>query len=382
MKILTIVGARPQFVKAAVVSRVIREHNANNFEGSSILEVIIHTGQHYDENMSGIFFDELDIPKPDFNLGVGSGSHGAQTGEMLTGIEKILLSEKPDSVLVYGDTNSTLAGALAASKLHIPIAHVEAGLRSFNREMPEEINRVLTDHISSWLFCPTATAVINLSNEGIKGAKKVFNSGDVMFDAALFYSQKALQKSNPVFKKNLPSEYILATIHRPASTDDIVKLTSLLETLEESGRRFFPVFWPIHPRTRNIIENDATLSKRFLSGNNKFIFLSEPLGYLDMVLAEKNSRLILTDSGGVQKEAYFHEKPCITMRTETEWVELVEAGWNFVAGLEKESILNLLEKVLNDSWIQKPHPSLYGNGKAGHEIIKILLGNDKREQNI
>ncbi|MBF0405901.1 MAG: UDP-N-acetylglucosamine 2-epimerase (non-hydrolyzing) [Candidatus Riflebacteria bacterium] len=373
MKILTVVGARPQFVKAAVVSRAIKNHNSSNAISSSkyhVDEKILHTGQHYDENMSDVFFEELAIPKPDYNLAIGSGTHGLQTGQMLIEIEKVLTREEFDLLLVYGDTNSTLAAALAASKLNIPIAHVEAGLRSFNRQMPEEINRVLTDHLSKWLFCPTGSAVKNLINEGIN-TPNVINVGDVMYDAALFYSKMSLTRRSELTDR-LPEKFILATVHRPASTDDPKILLSLLEILEEAGKKYFPVFFPLHPRTKNLMKSNNDYFGRF-NESNKYVIFSEPLGYLDMIFAEKKSELIMTDSGGVQKEAYFHSKPCITMRSETEWVELVEAGWNYVTGISRDSIMNVLQKISNKDWQAAPRPSLFGNSDAGEMIIKNLI---------
>lgn len=307
MKILTIVGARPQFIKAAVVSRAIKEIAAT---AAGICELIAHTGQHYDQNMSDVFFTEMQIPKPDFNLEVGSGSHAQQTGAMLIKLEEIMNSERPDLVMVYGDTNSTLAGALAAAKLHIPVAHVEAGLRSFNRKMPEEINRILTDQIAELLLCPTDEAVNNLRNEGIPGPKlktRVLKTGDVMNDAALFYSRLA---DNTWLNKHslTPKKYILATIHRAESTDTPERLQKLLQTLDQISRKHMPVIWPMHPRTSNMIKNNAELSQTLDKAS--FVAIA-PIGYLDMVCAEKNARLIVTDSGGVQKEAFFHRVPCL-----------------------------------------------------------------------
>ncbi len=370
MKILTIVGARPQFIKAAVVSRAIK--NCMQATGSTIQELIVHTGQHYDQNMSDIFFDEMQIPKPHFQLAVGSGSHAQQTGQMLIRLEEAMLNEKPDMVLIYGDTNSTLAGAMAAAKLHIPIAHVEAGLRSFNHKMPEEINRILADRVSSLLLCPTDEAVKNLATEGIPCPRlgtKVIKTGDVMNDAALFYGKLA---TNAWLKKHSlnPQKYILATIHRAESTDAPEKLQKLLVTLDLISRKHHPVVWPMHPRTSNMIRNNPELNKTLEQAS--FIAI-DPIGYLDMVCAEKNARLIVTDSGGVQKEAFFHKIPCVTMRTETEWVELVEAGWNKIAGLEPENIISAVETMLALDTKKLPYPDLYGSGKAGENIVKELI---------
>lgn len=334
LSIATIIGARPQFIKAAMVSRGIVEHNRQSgFE--MIKETIIHTGQHYDENMSEIFFRELNIPEPAVNLGIGSGRQGKQTGAMLAAIEKVLVNERPDRVLVYGDTNSTLAGALAAAKLHIPVAHVEAGLRSFNRRMPEEINRVLTDHVSDLLFCPTATAVSNLAGEGI--SKGVYHVGDVMYDAALVFGDIAEKRSTILQQHNLsPGQYALATVHRAENTDDDVRLAGIMEGLAGIGRTQCPVILPLHPRTRQALNRIGYAIPE--KAGHRDILIIEPVSFLDMVMLEKNAKLILTDSGGVQKEAYFHGVPCVTLRDETEWVETVEAGWNQLAGADAKKI--------------------------------------------
>lgn len=348
MKIVTIIGARPQFIKAAAVSKKIREKNQ---------EIIVHTGQHYDDNMSKIFFEELHIPFPDYNLNVGSGNHGAQTGRMLEKIEEILLKEKPDCVLVYGDTNSTIAGALAASKLLIPVAHVEAGLRSFNIAMPEEQNRILTDHISKYLFTPTETAVKNLNNEGV--GKNVFNVGDVMFDAILHFKKVAEQKSSILEKLELEKkEYILATIHRAENTNDISRLKNIIEALNESKEK---IILPLHPRTKKYIE-EYNLS---FSDNIKII---EPIGYLDMVMLEANSKKIVSDSGGVQKEAFFLDVPCVTLRDETEWIETVENGWNVIVGADKDKI----KKAVLEFKPNKIKINSFGNGNAAEKIIQII----------
>lgn len=318
MKIVTVIGARPQFIKAAAVSNKLRQNNE---------EILIHTGQHYDNNMSDIFFEELGIPKPNYNLSIGSGNHGFQTGKMLMDLEELYLKEKPDLILVYGDTNSTLAGALAASKLLIPIAHIEAGLRSFNMNMPEEQNRVLTDHISKYLFAPTDTAISNLKNENI--TSNVYNTGDVMFDAIKLFKEKALKTSSILTENDItPNDYILSTIHRAENTNDINRLKNIISALNESEKN---IVLPLHPRTLKFIKDYG------LNINNN-IKIIEPVGYLDMINLESNSQKIVTDSGGVQKEAYFMEKPCITMRDETEWVETVENGWNVIVGSDKEKI--------------------------------------------
>jgi UDP-GlcNAc3NAcA epimerase len=350
--IVTIVGARPQFIKAAVVSRVIRETDDIN-------EIIVHTGQHYDENMSDIFFDELDIPKPDYNLAIGSGSHGMNTGRMIEAIETVLETVKPSLIMVYGDTNTTLAGAIAASKMHIPIAHVEAGLRSFNRRMPEEINRVLTDHVSSLLFTPSETAVQNLAVEGIKG-DKVINVGDVMFDAAIYYASLSEKRSTILEKLNLQTgEYFLLTMHRQENTDIQARLLGIFEGLKDS---ICPIVWPIHPRT-------AKMLKSFDIHVPEVIRMIEPVGYLDMVMLEKRSKLIITDSGGVQKEAYYHSIPSITLRDETEWVELVSLGATKVVGANPELIHAASIEMVNKCLTGDP---VYGTGVAGNNITSSL----------
>ncbi len=358
MKIITIIGARPQFIKAAVVSRAMR------LRSDEIRELIVHTGQHFDSNMSGIFFEELDIPKPDFQLGVGGGSHGQNTGRMLEKIEEVVLQEKPDYVLVYGDTDSTLAGTLAAVKLHIPVAHVEAGLRSFNRKMPEEINRILTDHASDVLFTPTSTAVKNLSNEGIESSK-IKQVGDVMYDAALYYGTKTDQNNSLLKDLRIESKkYALLTLHRAENVDDEERMSSILKGLDNYKN---PIIWPLHPRTKKMLE-----SFRIVIPEN--IKIVEPIGYLDMILLEKNAALIATDSGGVQKEAYFHKVPCITMRDQTEWVELVEQGANIITGANTNAISTALEKASNVDPAIFDAP-LYGNGTTGLEIVDTLIKN-------
>lgn len=351
MKILTVVGARPQFIKAAAVSNIIR---------SKFNEVLVHTGQHYDENMSKIFFEQLNIPKPDYNLGIGSGSHGKQTGLMLIKLEEIYLKEKPDLVLVYGDTNSTLAGALAASKLLIPVAHVEAGLRSFDMNMPEEQNRILTDHIASILFPPTNTAVVNLRKEGI--IKNVYNVGDVMFDAIIDFKKLAEEKSSIIHELDLNNrKYILATIHRAENTNNIQRLKNIISALNDCDRQ---IVLPLHPRTKKYVANYGLK----FEDNIKLI---EPVGYLDMINLEMYSEKIVTDSGGVQKEAFFMKKPCITIRNETEWVETVKNGWNIITGTDKLNILNAIKNFIPKT----PQKDIFGDGKAGEKILKVLNDN-------
>ena len=348
MKIITIVGARPQFIKAAAVSNIIRKEHK---------EILIHTGQHYDENMSSVFFEELGIPKPDYNLGVGSGGHGEQTGSMLMALEKIYLDEKPDLVLVYGDTNSTLAGALCASKLLIPVAHVEAGLRSFNKSMPEEQNRILTDHISKFLFVPTNSAIQNLKNEGI--SEGVINVGDVMYDAVLNFKKMAEQKSSILSEIGIKKEeYILTTIHRAENTNNIDRLKNIIEALNCCKEI---VILPLHPRTKKYIEDYGLV----FNNNIKVI---EPIGYLDMINLEMNAKKIVTDSGGVQKEAFFMKKPCITMRNETEWVETVLNGWNLIVGTDKDKIKDAIMNFVP----KRPQENIFGNGDAALKILSEI----------
>jgi UDP-GlcNAc3NAcA epimerase len=348
VKIVSIVGARPQFIKAAPVSRILRRQYA---------EVLVHTGQHYDYNMSALFFEELDIPEPDYNLGIGSGPHGQQTGRMLEAIEQVLLHERPDWVLVFGDTNSTLAGALAAVKLHIPVAHVEAGLRSFNRRMPEEHNRVLADHMADLLLCPTQTAVDNLAREGI--TRGVHNVGDVMYDAVLHNIGIAEKRSNVLERLELqPKGYLLATVHRAENTDNRARLAGIVEAF---GLLAEPIVFPAHPRTR------AALAAFGLSLAPN-VQVIEPVSYLDMLLLEKHACLILTDSGGVQKEAYFFSVPCVTLRDETEWVETVETGWNVVVGADPQRIAAAVQGLRP---VARP-PLVFGDGRASERIGSLI----------
>lgn len=348
MKVTSIVGARPQFIKAAPVDRELRKsHN----------HVLVHTGQHYDYTMSAVFFEELGIPEPDYNLGVGSASHGTQTGQMLIRLEETLVREEPDCVLVYGDTNSTLAGALAAAKLHVPVAHVEAGLRSFNKSMPEEINRLLTDHMADLLFCPTETARRNLLREGI--TEGVFHVGDVMYDALLHSAAIVNSKSRILGSLDLePGSYLLLTIHRPGNTDDPQNLSNILEALNEIEEK---IVFPAHPRTSQAIDQ---INWRLSST----VQLIGPVSYLDMLALERNARLIVTDSGGVQKEAYLFGVPCITLRRETEWVETVEAGWNILTGPSKEKIIRAVEEFRPDG----KRPEIFGDGMASEKIAHHL----------
>ncbi|CZE49288.1 non-hydrolyzing UDP-N-acetylglucosamine 2-epimerase [Campylobacter geochelonis] len=355
MKILTILGARPQFIKAGSLSREIAKH-------SEIQEIIIHTGQHYDENMSDIFFDEMKIPKPDYFLGVGGKSHGEMTGQMMAKIEEITINQNPDYILVYGDTNSTLAGALVATKLHIKLAHVEAGLRSFNMKMPEEINRILTDRISNILFCPTKTAVKNLQNEAFpffagEFKQEICNVGDIMQDGAIFYSNFA---KKPSFK--IDESYLLCTIHRAENTDDISRLSGIITALNQLSQNR-QIILPIHPRTKKILES----SNIKIAPN---LLIIPPVGYLEMVWLIANSKLILSDSGGLQKEAYFFHKNCIVLRDETEWVELVKSKFNVIGGTNSQNILNLYE---NFNFNKDFSVNLYGDGNTAKAIVEKLL---------
>lgn len=354
LKVATLVGARPQFIKAAVVSRAFRA------QASEVREVLIHTGQHYDANMSDVFFAELDIPHPDYHLGIGGGTHGQNTGRMIEAIEGVLLQERPDWVLVYGDTDSTLAGTLAAVKLHGPVAHVEAGLRSFNRRMPEEINRVLTDHAADLLFTPTDTATRNLAREGITG-EQVRQVGDVMYDAALYYGERAEPRNRILDTLGLAAKsYILATLHRAENTDDPERMRNILAGFAQAPQ---PVIWPLHPRTRKrLADFGLTLPDT--------VRTIDPVGYLDMVMLEKHAALIATDSGGVQKEAYFHGVPCLTLREETKWVETVEAGWNQVIGADAACIAAALHRATVSGLTRI---DAYGDGRSARKIVACLL---------
>ena len=358
MRILTIVGARPQFIKAAVLSRYIRGNPS-----LGIKETLLHTGQHYDQNMSDVFFKEMDIPQPDINLHVGSGNHGKTTALMLEKIETSILEQKPDVVIVYGDTNSTLAGALAASKLHVPVVHVEAGLRSFMMIMPEEQNRRLTDHLSTWLFCPTETAIENLAKEGILNCnncvlpssdnKCVTLTGDIMYEASLYYREK----SNIKIKEN---DFILMTIHRAENTDNPSRLTSIVNAVNNLNN--FNFIFPVHPRTRKILKHENLSFESHVK-------MIEPVGYLEMIAYESSCSAVLTDSGGVQKEAFFFRKPCVTIRDSTEWVELVDSGWNTLSGADNKKIIN----AINNLNTPGNYPALYGDGKCAEKILFKLL---------
>lgn len=365
MKLITIIGARPQFIKAAPFSEVFRKDNQ---------EILIHTGQHYDANMSEVFFNELGIPKPDYNLGVGSGSHGMQTGRMLEKIEEIIINEKPDGMLVYGDTNSTLAGALAASKMHLPVYHVEAGLRSYNKLMPEEQNRILTDHISSLLLCPTQTAVDNLKKEGIVSG--VINTGDIMYDAVwrnIDISKRKynngcwlreLREENNIIIDIKETEYYLATIHRAENTDNPDKLRKIFNAFEKLDK---PVILPLHPRTKKLIE-ELSITK-----NN--IVVIKPIGYLLMLYLTSNAYMVVTDSGGLQKEAYFLKTPCTTLRDQTEWIETLDNGWNALSQIEVNTIIETVSREL--TCIQHTQKQQFGDGQAAEHICKAILNGGK-----
>ncbi len=360
MNLITIVGARPQFIKAAPVSAALQASGA-------IRERILHTGQHFDDDMSEVFFRELGIPHPAWNLGIGGGQHGAMTGAQMAAIEQVLIGEKPDAVLLYGDTNSTLAGALAAAKLHVPVAHVEAGLRSFNRRMPEEINRVLTDHVSQWLFAPTDAAVAHLRREGIAAAN-VHQVGDVMYDAALRFASAARARAQrPVACAALAGRpFVLATVHRAENTDEPERLRTIVDAFVALAAEI-DVVWPLHPRTRKVLAH-----QNIAVDGHPSLHVVDPLGYLDMIELQSAAELIVTDSGGVQKEAFFFGKPCVTLRDETEWVELVEAGWNRLAPPTSVSALTAAFRAALGSTGRPVHP--YGEGDAAPRIARILLG--------
>jgi len=371
MKIVTIVGARPQFIKAAAISQAIQKLNKTK---RRIQEILVHTGQHYDTMMDKVFFEELKVPKPDYHLGVGSGSHAKQTGKMLGRIEMVLEKVRPEMVIVYGDTNSTLAGALAAAKLKIPVAHVEAGLRSYNPAMAEEINRLLTDHLSTLLFCPTDQAVRNLLKEGIREDSKriVKNVGDVMYDSILYYS-KIAEKRSTILKhlgfdtrhETRDTSYYLATLHRAENTDDPKRLKSICRALNKIGEET-PIIFPLHPRTKKMIKVYHLFSE---FKNIKFV---EPVSYLDMLKLEKNAKAILTDSGGIQKEAYWLKVPCFTLRNETEWLETVKSGWNVLVGVSTGGII----KEVNHAEGRRRYlrgNKVFGDGKASQKIVQILI---------
>ena len=375
-KIITVIGARPQIIKAAAISRAIK----NNFS-DKILEVIVHTGQHYDENMSQIFFEELEIPFPNFNLNVGSGSHGEQTAKMLEGLENIYVQEKPDAVIVYGDTNSTIAGALAASKIHIPVIHIEAGLRSFNKAMPEEINRIACDHMSTLLFTPSETGHRNLLNEGIKNDQKeaasidnpkIYLCGDIMYDNSLYFSAMSEQKSEILKELEITTdEFILCTIHRDTNTDDTANLNAIFRALLRIQKTSnLKIVLPLHPRTKEKLNSHLDENLLTEINQNKNFKIIPPLGFLDIISLEKNARLIITDSGGLQKEAFFFQKPCVILREQTEWIEIVENGNALIAGANELKIISSVETLIKRT--DFTYPNLYGDGNAANFICKKI----------
>lgn len=382
IKLLTVIGARPQIIKAAAISRAIREKFSDRIE-----ESILHTGQHYDANMSQVFFDELGIPQPNYNLGVGSGSHGVQTAKMIVGIEEVLTSEPFDGIILYGDTNSTLAGAVAASKIHIPVFHIEAGLRSFNMTMPEEINRIVCDQLSSVLFAPTETGYRNLMNEGFEKSqatfknnkvRKVVNCGDVMYDNSIYFASVAEQKSSVLSDLGMaPEGYILATIHRPNNTDNPVRLTNILSTLvflaEKDG---ISLVLPLHPRTRKLLEKNLEPTAYEKLVNSPLVKIIPPASFFDIIVLEKNARIVMTDSGGVQKETFFFERPCVILRPETEWVEIVEHGAGIIADDNPEKIISAYNKLVG---VKPEFPKLFGDAHAAEHILEIIynyIGNN------
>ena len=376
-KIITIIGARPQIIKSSAISRAIRNHYSNQLE-----EIIVHTGQHYDENMSKVFFEEMEIPQPKYNLQVGSGNHGEQTAKMIEGIEKIILAENPDALLVYGDTNSTVAGALAASKLHVPVVHVEAGLRSFQKRMPEEINRIMCDHVSTLLFTPTEIGLKNLEKEGFSllpaehstiDHPQVFHCGDVMYDNSLYFSSVSDEKATVLQNQDWKSNYALITIHRDHNTDQKENLNAIFKAfsqlLDETDLHFV---FPVHPRTKKKMAellNQVTLEQ--IQQHARFHFI-EPVGFLDMIALEKNAKIVLTDSGGVQKESYFFQKPCVIFREETEWLEIVENGNATLVGAHFDRIISETKRLLSKT--DYTHPNFYGDGKAAEFICTCILG--------
>ncbi|NOU19893.1 MAG: UDP-N-acetylglucosamine 2-epimerase (non-hydrolyzing) [Bacteroidales bacterium] len=376
MKILNIIGARPQIIKASAVSRIIKSKFSDCIE-----DIVVHTGQHYDQNMSSVFFDELNIPQPQYNLNIGSTSHGIQTAGMIKGIEEIVLIEKPDYVIVYGDTNSTLAASIASSKLRIPIVHIEAGLRSFNKLMPEEINRILCDHVSTFLFTPTEQGYKNLMQEGFKENKApftidnpgVFHVGDIMYDNSLYFAKVADKRSSILNDNDLLSEeFVLATIHRDHNTDNPERLEAIFTSLIEIASTYkIKVLLPLHPRTKKILQNtfNSRINKEI--NREKLLLIIPPVSFLDMILLEKNAKLVMTDSGGVQKEAHFFQKPCIIIRPETEWIELVNNGTAVLADTNKEIIIKSFEKYYHSGKLQ--YPNFYGDGNAAESICKTIL---------
>lgn len=380
MKIVTLIGARPQIIKAAALSRAIK----NSFS-ESIDEIIVHTGQHYDQNMSQVFIDELGIPEPKFNLNIGSASHGIQTARMIEGVENILLEEKPDYLVLYGDTNSTLAGAVAASKIHIPIVHIEAGLRSFNKSMPEEINRIMCDHASTLLFTPTQTGYRNLINEGFEIDNKspftidnpgIFHCGDVMYDNSLYFKSIADKKATVLKDNNLEGkEFILATIHRDSNTDVPARLSSIFEALLDiAEKERIEIVLPLHPRTAKLLKTNLNGNLATAVKSSKWLKLIPPVSFLDMIVLESNCKLVMTDSGGVQKEAYFFNKPAIILRSETEWKEIVDEGCGIIANADRNKIVEAYE-LFKERRNNLLFPDIFGDGKAADFICRTMLDN-------
>lgn len=376
IRLLTVIGARPQIIKAAAISRAVAK-----FYPGIIEEKILHTGQHYDANMSQIFFDELGIPAPDYNLGVGSGSHGVQTAKMISGIEEVLTSEHFDGIILYGDTNSTLAGAVAASKIHIPVFHIEAGLRSFNMTMPEEVNRIVCDQLSSICFSPTQTGIDNLTREGFMDSpakfkngkgRRVINSGDVMYDNSMYFASLAEKKSDILTRIGVkPHEYILTTIHRPNNTDDPERLTTILSSLLSiTETDNISLVLPLHPRTRNLLEKNLEASVYLELMNSPRVKVIPPASFFEIIMLEKNARIVMTDSGGVQKEAFFFERPCVILRPETEWTEIVEYGAGVIADADRDRIINGYQQFVN----QAVHfPKLFGDANAAKHILDEIV---------
>ena len=383
IKVVTIIGARPQIIKAAAISRCI-----NNSFKNKIREIIVHTGQHYDENMSEVFFREMDIPKPNYNLNVGSSTHAKQTADMMPKTEEVLLNEKPDCVILYGDTNSTLAGSVTAAKMQIPVVHIEAGLRSFNKAMPEEINRIVCDHTSTLLFSPTLTGIKNLEREGFNKPAKplytadnpgIFHCGDVMYDNAIYFAEKAEKSSSILKTLNLEKDnYLLATIHRDYNTDYPVRLNGIFDAIYKiTEENKLSIVIPLHPRTSKILE--TTLEKKLMDAilKSPLIKIIQPVSFFDMIQLEKNSLMVLTDSGGVQKEAFFYERPCLILRSETEWVEIVEAGAAMICDADTKTITNAFEHFKKNKI--NTTVSIFGDGKASEFICKEIYQNFNKE---
>lgn len=379
LKIVTVIGARPQIIKAAALNRVIR-----NSHSGTIREIIVHTGQHYDVKMSQVFIDELGIPAPDYNFGVGSDTHGAQTGKMIRDIEEVLYKEQPDYVVLYGDTNSTLAGSIAASKMNIPVVHIEAGLRSFNKSMPEEINRIMCDHVSTLLFTPTQTGLDNLLKEGFTETSEmpftpdnpgIFHCGDVMYDNTLHYKELAFKKSTILEEYKLTDEFTLCTIHRNNNTDDPNRLNTIFSTLDKLSRQHkTPFVLPLHPRTRKAMEEALEPTVEKALNKNPYIRIIPPVSFLDMIVLESKCNMVITDSGGVQKEAYFFKKPCIILRSETEWKEIVDAGAGLVTDVDKDEIMRAYTYFKANA-LKLKFPSIFGDGNAAGFICQTILHN-------